>query len=375
MFPNNLNTWFWFRGILLRGIFTMLLFGTGNSAALQEMTTALQVTQGSIPPVDGPFQCVTELDGKSYSELLVQNCLEHIRKLSYVLDAQTESKNLPNGGLFVEFIVRAKELRVNELNFAVPAEDSAQLERWLNRNPNNLRLGATYTPKAESSTYQGIKQFYLARGTLVGIVPSVHLYYSEGKARLTFEVIRGPEVFQSPAYFPYGDACDDEIKSVDWSGADDFVPVPLAESVARLRSTGVCFNAELVTQDREALRNLAAFRKSDVNYSGGRGARQISFKLAGKPLTMTEVNIRNFGPYATCAGAAKQHLSLQPGQIYSAASARRDGEYLHKVCSGPGRWVEVSEKDELTEAGSLRVFLDVLTFPLQTVFVDNAEIR
>jgi hypothetical protein len=355
----------------------VLLLGSSSCAASpqQVMTTALRLAEGSIPPVGGPFGCVVDLDGKPYSSELVQNCVKLITKTSYVLDVRVESNDLPNGRMFTEFVVRAKALPTKELTFVVQQEELPPLQEWLKRNPNNLRLGGIYSAAAESSTYQGIRQFYLARGVLVGIVPTVRLDYNEGIASINFEIIKGPSVPPQPEYFPYGGTCQDELTYMDWSQVDEFVPIPLVESQIKLRSLGGCFTPEFVKQDQDALRKLGIFQDVAINYSGSNGSRHVSVKLKGKPLSVAEIGVRTFGNYSNCAENHKQDLALKVTETYTAASAHKSGEYLEQACSGPGRWVEVNEEDHLTEGGQLRVFFNVLVFPLQTVFVDEKKVN
>ncbi len=358
--------------------FLILLFGTNDANAAhadQEMSTYLRLTEGSIPPVGTPFNCVADLDGKPYSAKLVQNCLQLIAHVPYILSARIQSNRLPEGGKHIEFVVRAKALVTQVLSFTVQPDDLPRLQAWVALNPNNLKTGGTYTPAAGSSTYQAIKQFYLARGILVGIVPTVRLEYRNGTAEVNFAITKGPNVPPQPAYFPYGPVCEDEVTYVDWSQVDQSVPIPLVEAQLRIRALGTCFTPEFAKQDEETLKNMAIFKNASLEYSGAKGARHMAVKIKGAPLPLAAINIRSFGAYTKCAENRAHDLPLVSTNLYSSAVARETTEYLKKVCSGPDRWVEVTEDDHLTQNGQLQVSFNVLVVPLQSVFIDGNQIK
>ena len=341
----------------------------------QLMNSGLRVEDGSIPPMGGAFDCVKDLDGKPYSSQLVQSCLQSLKRVPYVRSAEVHSNNLKDGNIFIEFAVKAKVLPIVDIGFTAPQSEAQQLQLWLAKNSNNLRVGDPYSPSAESSTYQGIKQYYLTRGLLVGIVPTVRLDYSKGTASVNFEIIRGPDVPKKQAYFPYGNACDDEVTYIDWSDVDSFVPVPLIESQLRLGALGACYSVDAAKHDEETLTRIGIFDSETIDLSGPKDARHISLKLRGKQLSVEEVKIRGFGPNSSCAENREKDVALKPAQTYTSDSASKSLEYLRSVCTGPRQWVEVTETDQLTANGRLRVYFNVLVFPLQTVIVDGQELE
>lgn len=335
------------------------------------MKTALR-SQGSIPPIDGPLGCVRSLDETNYALNEVQACLETIRRIPWVQDARVETNSLGDGS-FVEFIVRAKVLSVREISYNLEQSESQELQAGLAKNIDNLQVGSIYSPSAEALTYQGIKQFYLAKGLLVGIIPTVRLDYNLGTSDIKFEIVRGPTVppHRQP---PYQDTCAEEVANIDLSEVDTWVPLSLVESHARAAVLGSCFDPDLPKRDEVALRHMGIFKRVAVRSSGDKEHRSISIRLAGKPLQVTKLDVRSFGEHAACAKGRAALLPLKISNTYTGDLARRSVEILREACSSPGKWVEAIEQDQLSPTGGLEVSFDVLVFPLQSVFVNGEKL-
>jgi hypothetical protein len=360
-----------------RTLFAAVVFFLGHtytaSAFPQQIAkTELQLEEGSIPPHDSNLRCISDLDAKPYSAELIDKCLHSIARARYILDARVETTNRNDGTHLVDFIVRAKTLITKDLTFA--AEGIGPLQDWIARNHNNLQKGGIYTPEAEASTYQAIKQFYLAQGIMVGIVPTVRLNYGSGVALVHFQVVDGPRVPRKPAYFPYGPACEDEVTYIDWSEVDEHVPLPLMESLLKLSALGSCFEPELMRQDQDTLKNFPLFETASVELSGTKGDRHLSVKVKAKPLIVGQITIHTFGS-PVCSRGQESRLPLKLGEIYTSLKARDSADYLSTSCGGSTRWTEVAETDEVMENGQLQVIFEVLGFPLQAVFVDGEKIE
>jgi hypothetical protein len=352
-------------------VFAIVLAHSGAAPAGQLMRTKLSIEEGSLPPLKTPFRCATDLDGQPYSTRSIEDCRKAISSLPYVNHVNVRIKSANAEEASVEFSISAKPLRITELRFDVGENELPRLREWLARNPNNLRLGSPYSSDAESATYQGIKQYYLARGVLVGIVPTLHFDYREGAARIFFQIVQGPAVPVQPAYFPYGDACEDEVSYMDWSAIDQFVPVNLVESQIRLRALGTCFSPGLVERDQMTLEQLGVFEEAGLTYSGSKGSRNVVLKLRGKHLEVAEVSVNAFGPFGQCTADLKGRLALKANMTYDSDLSQHSIRDLTQACSGSDRWVEIVERDDLTPDRRLLVSFTVLAFPLQTIFVDG----
>jgi len=341
----------------------------------QHMTTAVR-TEGSLPSLRSAFRCVSDLDGKTYNKGQIKNCLDSIAALPYVQSVNPESNNLPNGNVFVEFVVQAKELGVQELTFGVPLDDEKPIRHWIAKNPNNLRIGGVYTANAETSTFQGIRQFYAAKGTLVGIVPTVRLNYNKGDAQIRFDIVEGPHVSPKPVYYPYAPTCDDEVHYLDWSQVDQFVPVPLMESLIKLRALGACFAPEQIKTDEKALADSGLFKKAAVTYSGPRGERRVALNVQGRTIRVRKIAVAYYGSNEHCETTdIEPELALKAGDTYTRPRAELSIEYIEKACSMPGQWIEVIESDERADDLDLKVTFNVLRFPLQSVFIDGKKVE
>lgn len=332
---------------------------------------------GSVPPDDSLFfPCTRELNGKPYSDAAVHSCVQSIEKLSFVQGVNVHKSSLDDGTgrIFVEFEVRAKPLPIRKMTYDCPPEDKSPLEQWLKISPDTLRVGAPFSRDDYSFTYQAIKSFYLSRGRLVGIVPTVDLRFREGAASVSFRIVYGPEVRPEPQLPPHGPPCSDAITAEDWSKTDKYVPFALVHSAVSLSAPLACYSKEAAQHDQSVLDGLGILESSAAEYTGEPGSRVISYKLKGKPVTLADVSIQTFGSADGCRQAARQSLTLKAGETYLRQDADQSAKNIEKACSQPGMWIEVTETNRLTADRRLQVVFNVLTFPLQTVLLDGVAV-
>jgi hypothetical protein len=332
---------------------------------------------GSVPPDDSLFfPCARELNGKPYSYAAVRSCVQSIEKLSFVQRVKVHKSSLDDGTgrLFVEFEVSAKPLPIREMTFDCGQGEKSELEAWLKISPGTLRLGAPFSRDDYSVTYQAIKSFYLSRGRLVGIVPTVDLRFREATASVNFKIIYGPEVRPEPQLPPHGPPCSDHIAGENWTSTDKYVPFALVFSTVSLSAPVACYSEAAAQRDQAALDGLGILESSLVEYGGEPGSRTISYKLKGKPTILADVSIHTYGSADSCIEAAKQSLKLKAGETYLRQNADQSATSIERGCSRPGMWTEVTEADRLTTDGRLQVVFNVLTFPLQTVMVDGVAV-
>jgi len=332
---------------------------------------------GSVPPDDNRFfPCTKELSGKPYSDTATRACLESLQKLSFVQRVKVHKSRLEDGTgrILVLFEVSAKPLPIREMTFDCSQGEKSELEAWLKISPGTLRLGAPFSRDKEAVTYQAIKSFYLSRGRLVGIVPTIDLRFREGTASVSFRVVYGPEVRPEPQLPPHGPSCSDHIAGENWTSTDKYVPFALVFSTVTLSAPVACYSEEAARRDQAALDKLGILESSRVEYGGEPGSRVISYGLKGKPITLADVSIQTFGSADSCLEAARQNLKLKAGETYLRQDADQSAKNVEKACSQPGMWTEVTETDRLTAEKRLQVVFNVLTFPLQTVLVDGVAV-
>jgi len=329
---------------------------------------------GSVPPGDSLFRCTTELNGKRYSDTAIHVCLKSLEELPFVQGVKVHKSGLEDGKILVEFEVSAKPLPIREMTFDCSQGEKSELEAWLKISPGTLRLGAPFSRDDYSVTYQAIKSFYLSRGSLVGIVPTVDLRFREATASVNFKIIYGPEVRPEPQLPPHGPPCSDAITGENWTSTDKYVPFALVHSAVSLSAPLACYSREAAQHDQSVLDGLGVLESSTVEYAGEPGSRTISYKLKGKPTTLADVSIHTYGSADSCLEAAKQSLKLKAGETYLRQNADQSAASIEQACSRPGMWTEVTEADRLTTDGRLQVVFNVLTFPLQTVLVDGAAV-
>ncbi len=301
---------------------------------------------GSVPPDDSLFfPCTRELNGKPYSDAATRACLESLKRLSFVQRVKVRKSNLDDGTgrILVEFAVSAKPLPIKEMTFDCPPEDKPLLKEWLKVSPDVLRVGAPFSRDEHSVTYQAIKSFYLSRGRLVGIVPTVDLRFREGTASVNFRIVYGPEVRPEPPFPPHGPPCSDEITGESWSGTDKYVPFALVYSAVSLSVPAACYSKEAAQHDQSVLDGLGILESSAVEYTGEPGSRVIRYRLKGKPVTLADVSIQTFGSGDSCLEAARQSLKLKAGETYLRQNADQSAASIEEACSRPGIWTEVTE--------------------------------
>src|ERR1700730_2514491 len=362
--------------VLTVGVFLCLsihfAFGTGNERTMRTYLRPL----GSVPPGESFFRCVDKLDGKAYSDASVRDCRSIIAALPFIRDVHISRSDMEDGRILVEFVATAPSLEVKDMTFDIPQEEEARLRGWLSSNPNLLQVGKSFTRDAESFTYTAVERFYLTQGILVGIVPTINLDFHTGKAKVNFQIIRGPIVPSLPAIPPYGPECGDPVTAIVWSGADDHVPRTLVESLIQLHSTAACYTSEAAQHDQATLNTIGILDESStVDYTPLNGHRQITFKLRGKPLAIRKIALQGYGSPGACLANAKKSLTLKQGETYSRSNANKSVEYLSKVCSQQGYWTDVREQVELSAAKQVEVTFHVLVVPLQTVLIDGSKVE
>jgi hypothetical protein len=339
---------------------------------------AVLLTEGSIPPAQALYACVHELDNRPFSDAEIIECRRKLAANYFIRDVRVHSKEMDNSWN-VEFVLRGDSLNVDELAVDTFDDQQASLVKLLSLSDHNLHVGGTYSVPAELSTYEGIRQFYRARGQLVGVVPRVELDYRQGKASVHMSVVPGPTIPSHPLVPPYGDPCGDRITYISWWDTDDGVPVELVESGLALRSPFSCFSEELAQRDKTYLSNIALLTKHLVDYSGAVGNRHIQYKLRAKPLKVDQIELRGFGNVASHPKdndpSLLNNLPLRTGNLFSNSAQNKSIEYLKGAFSKKGYWTEVTARQELIDTDSLRVTLSVFAFPLQTVIVDGREIN
>ena len=336
--------------------------------------------KGSAPPEDKLFRCIYELNDKPYSAELVENCLKSISKNSFVQQAWVRRYNSEEGArIFVEFFVMSRLLTVGEISFAAEFKDENEetnLREWLNKNPAALRVGGYYTRDGESTTWEGIRQFYRSRGVLVAATATEILDYNAGKARLIFQITYAPKIPSRAAFPPYGNRCNDPMTYVNETQIDKHVPISYLEAKLGLSSNFGCFTTEAAQHDLDVLKSLPILENVDVSYKGKPGSREVYYKIKGKPLAIRHLTIQSYGTHASCVESEKEKLNLRPGDIYlrSAAEATRQ-ELQEKLCPQPGNWTEVTEQDFPVDDKQVDVVFNVLAAPMPSLIINGIKIE
>jgi outer membrane protein assembly factor BamA len=333
--------------------------------------------KGSAPPGYAVFPCIDDLNGKEYSAAAVQNCLKNIFAKPYVRRAWVVEPggDVPGESLIV-FHVQTKKLKVEQLAFEMDTGEESELREWLKRNVVTLQVGRPFSTGAESSTWEGIRQFYRNKGILVEATPTVILDYNTGKANVNFKITRGPEIPKEGAYPPYGKPCADVIMGINESQVDDYVPLQYVTSKIKLISGYVCYTPEAAQRDVDTLNALPFLDGVSVAYTGEPGSRQVSYMLKGKPLIVSTIKVEGYGASAPCLGTAKRKINISVGDIYRRSvvdQATRDLE--ERLCPQPGYWTEVREQDIPTGDNQIDVVFTILVDPLQTIIINGTRIN
>jgi hypothetical protein len=348
-------------------------------AEIKKMRGAL-LTEGSVPPAQVLYSCIHELDNQPFSDAQIKSCAEKLRANYFIQDVKVKTTELKDSWA-VEFALSGESLNLDEFQIHTFDNQKPALLAMLSRNNDyTLHAGSIYTIPAELSTYNGIRQFYRARGQLVGVVPNVNLDYKQHRALVSMRVVPGPPILPKPLAVPYGEPCgDDHIISISWWGTSDGVPMELVQSGLALRWPLTCFSEELAQRDKTYLANLAILTEDLVQYSGAFGDRHIQYKLKAKPLKVEQIELRGFGDVPTHIENSDpnllNNLSLRSGDFFSHSAKNKSMEYLKKAFSRNGYWTEVTEREELIGTDGLRVTFSVLVSALQTVVVDGREIK
>lgn len=328
----------------------------------------------SAPPGDKPFGCIYELTGKPYSPEAVQKCLDAISTRPFVERVWVRRYNVDGNDLLIEFNVKTALLKNESIEFKLDPLEAAQLKSWLDRNPATLRVGGYYSQDAYSTTWEGIREFYAARGILVSPTPTVNLDYKARRARLSFQIDYGPKIPVSGAIPPYSiSKCDDPVIYVDESQVDEHVPRPYIESQIALTSAYSCYDPGVARRDVETLNSLSILDNVKVTYKGTYGDRQIFYKIKGKPLTVRHVELKSFGSPSPCVENSDAELDLKSGDVYLRSVANDVVTYLEKTaCTRPTSVVTVTEQDQPVGATQVDVTFNILTTSPHTIVIDGA---
>jgi hypothetical protein len=361
-------------------LLTISLPHAGFCADVETKTMrTLPRSEGSVPPSQTLLQCIRELDNKPFSDPRIKECVAKLTANYFIRDVKVHTKEMEGGWTLVEFVLSGEPLVLNELTVHTFDKQESEILRLLSLNQAALRVGGTYNWEAESSTYDGIKQFYRAKGILIGVVPKVALDYKQGKARVSLTVVPGPPIPSDPLVPPYGKPCNDRITFVNWLQTDDGVPMELIDSGLALHSGFSCFSEELARKDKAYLSNMEILSSSFVDYSGTLGNRHIEYKLKAKPMKVTQINVLGYGDVpsnlADSDPSVLNNLSPKPGEYFSHSAVSKSLDYLKKKFSRDGNWAEVTVQEELSGKDALRITFSVLVFPLQTITVDGQEIK
>ena len=348
-----------------------------GSAATKTMRAAV-LTEGSVPPAQVLYTCVHQLDNKPFSDQQINDCAAKLAAIHFLRDVKVRTRETDDWWN-VEFVLTAKSLTLDELKIDSFDNQQIGIMKMLALNENNLRVGGIYSPPAEESTYQGIRQFYRAKGKLVGVVPKVTLNFDQGKAGILFTVVEGPTIPFYPLIPPYGESCSDRVMSISWFRSDDGLPLELIESGLALSYPFSCFSEALAQRDKSYLSKMPILSGALVDYSGPVGSRHIEYKLKAKPLKVEQTNLRGFGNIPSdlqnTDPTLLSNLSLRTGDFFSHNAATKSVDYLKKKFSRDRFWTEIIVQEELLGQDAIRVTYSVLVFPLQTVIVDGTEIN
>jgi hypothetical protein len=353
-------------------VFLLIAQATVVAGAGRNMHTSLR-TVGSIPLTLASFGCVAELNGKPYSDKLVNDCLRSIKEVSFVKNATVQKSLLSDGRIFVKFEAKARSLRITSMTFNVDEAEERELKEWLKSTLGTLRAGADFSGDDEAVTYEQVRRFYFGRGLVVGIVPRLDLSYSSGTARVNFEIVKGPKFPRESLTLPYDVPCTDRIEGANWSQTDDHVPIELVMSLVRLNASLACYSDQAVQHDQQVLRNLPFLESAKVEQDGEKGNRHLSYAIKGRQLNVRQVSLRTYGTPSSCSDHATENLPLKTGSVFSASAARQSVDDLTKTCSRDRFWVEVREEDQFVDPNQLDVTFHVLTFPIQTILVDGTK--
>jgi hypothetical protein len=317
---------------------------------------------------------VNELNGKPYSDKAADDCLAAIRAVPFIQNASVDKSLMDDGRIHLQFVAKAKSLRVTSIEFNVDEAENLELKQWLRSTADTLRVGAAFSGEDEAVTYEQIRRFYYGRGLVVGIVPQLDLSYSSGTARVNFQIVKGPKFPPESLVLPYNTPCTDRIERANWSQTDDRVPIELVMSLVRLNASLACYSEEVVKHDQQVLKDSPFLQYAKAEYSGEKGGRYVSYIIKGKPLNVRRISLRHYGEENLCSGNSVENLPLKIGGVFSAFAARQTVDQLTKNCSEKGSWVEVREEDQFVAPDQLDVVFHILTFPLQTVLADGKKI-
>jgi len=318
------------------------------------------VFNGSVPPVEGLFRCIYDLDGQNYEPKIVDSCLQRILASNYFERGWVESK-AENDRQLVVFRLEAPSLLVSQIDLPVGGEQETELRSWLKKS-GALSLGDTYDVSGQLSTSLSIEYFYRTKGKLAGVSVQTFLDYTRRVARLTYQITEGPRIPPESFATPYSEIGPQDVIPVDWSGVNEYAPTPLIASLTSIRPGSAHFSTELLRRDEEALKESGLFENVEYRLIEEEAHRQVSLRISGKALRTKEVSIRGHGLLADASLRDKVFIPLVAGAIYRNSVAFQSNDALRRYLEKEGLRFHLFEEVETVSPHEVRVVFHIVAY-------------
>src|SRR5262249_43322729 len=210
---------------------------------------------GSVPPVNPWFDCIHELEDKSYNKTKTQQCLNSI--LSH---PEIEKGKFSRRKKLVTFTLESPTLLVTDLDLDVPPGELAKFHELFNANEavngEALHVGEPYTRQRESQAWFGMDLFLRSQGHRAGVSRTLRLDYSKKTAQVEYRVWDGPRREPEPLGPPFDPPCkvlNANFNGFDW---DDFTPVEYVRHQMKTKWLG-CFSEDDLREDEARLQKIS----------------------------------------------------------------------------------------------------------------------
>ena len=353
--------------------FMLLLFAVGQGAQQASKTLVAVDPTGSIPPLPMLYSCVGELYGKLYQPIEADSCLHSILASGYFETGRITSKPIgPN--MVVHFRLKAKSLRMADLNYDIEGALSERTLAWIHQTPGLIRAGDVYQPRLDDKTKKALGFFFGDVGKRASISRVVNLDYRSGIATLTYKISVGPDMIPMRAS-PYQSPCDQPVVDFAVTDIDDYVPINLVEKMTKTHAFG-CFDASALANDNATLQNSNLFLEARYDVLAKGLGRDVSVHIRGKQLKVSQAKVVGYGLLAGRPFENETVPDLKSGDIYRrSAPAGASLVYLQKKYAQPNEIVELFEDDQLTSDNQLLVTFQILACDEDTVILDGKEFR
>lgn len=328
-------------------------------------------SHGSVPPIPDWFDCVRELDKKTYQKVKARACLQSILSHPEVVKGKVSLHHYEVRDVLT-FRVEWPSITVTDVDLGIAPADLAKVHELLAINGRALHPGSTYEFTGETSTTLVLELLLRYQGRRAGISRTVSLDYKQKTAQVKFKIWEGPPGNPEPLVPPYAEPCKIMNGYFNWTDADDLSPVSFVERRLKTKWCG-CFSETDVQDDLAMLKGMKFLAEPNISVEALGEQRSVSVRLRSHAIPIADIRVRGYGLLEGQVEGRVPPLAIHAGDTYSRSASREVAQLLEKTFMKDGRQVRVFTDVEVTTVGTANLEFGVLAYPDDLVYVNGVE--